>query len=272
MYDLEETVYLASSHCPFLDSPLVQLNGGGMINENQRLVLVCHADAYPSIDSYQWFRDSQKLNTDAMTSSMVVEKVSKFDDGIYSCQVKNTVKYSNGSAIERINQTQIRVTVQCTILSLPLSLSLLRSLDAPRVSTSTPMIATDVFTSDIPLSCVVDSFPESKIFWKFQDQAIVPSTKYSIAQNKSISQLVIKQISSNADYGSYSCHASNKLGDQSISIQLRSKGIVDMHFRTRGEIERTATAFALFSIIIISDFRRSISDLPVCTGGSFLCP
>ena len=143
------------------------------------------------------------------------------------------------------------------------------SLDGPRVTTTTSTIATDIFTSEISLSCEIDSFPESKIFWKVHDQVIVPSTKYSIVQNTSNSQLIIKQISSNADYGLYSCHASNKLGDQSITIQLRSKGIVDIHFGTRAEIERTATAFALCSIIIISDFRQSTPDLPMCAGGSF---
>lgn len=102
----------------------MQLNGGGIVNENQRLILVCHTDAYPSIDSYQWYRNNQPLNVGATTSSMIVEKVSKYDDGIYTCVVKNTVKYSNGTSIERINQTQTTVTVQCTIRSPQLSFSL----------------------------------------------------------------------------------------------------------------------------------------------------
>ena len=56
------------------------------------------------------------------------------------------------------------------------------------------------------------------------------SNKYSILQNKSLSYLTIQQIQSVHDYGLYSCNASNKLGYNSTTIQLRSKGIIDIHF------------------------------------------
>jgi hypothetical protein len=96
-----------------LDPPVVQLNGGGLINENERLILVCNVNSYPSIDYYQWYKNNTKLNVSSLTSSFVIEKLSKYDSGIYLCMVKNTLKYSNGSSIERFNKSQTIVTVQC---------------------------------------------------------------------------------------------------------------------------------------------------------------
>lgn len=89
------------------------MNGGGIISENTRLVLTCIADAYPSIDSYQWYKNDEKLNTTSLTSSLIIDKVSKYDSGVYTCLAKNTLKYSNGSTIEKFDKTQTRVTVEC---------------------------------------------------------------------------------------------------------------------------------------------------------------
>jgi hypothetical protein len=101
----------------FKDSPIVEINGGGIINENERLILICHVDSYPSIDYYQWYRNNEKLNISSLASSIIIEKVSKDDAGIYICMVKNTLKYSNGSSIEKFNKTQTKVIVQCKIFS-----------------------------------------------------------------------------------------------------------------------------------------------------------
>jgi len=92
---------------------MVEIHGGGIINENERLRLVCNVDSYPSIDYYQWYKNNEKLNISPLTSSIIIEKVSKEDEGIYLCMVKNTLKYLNGSSIEKFNKTQTRVIVQC---------------------------------------------------------------------------------------------------------------------------------------------------------------
>ncbi len=46
----------------------------------------------------------------------------------------------------------------------------------------------------------------------------------SIVQNQTSSYLIIQQLQSNFDYGLYTCNASNRLGKNSTTIQLRSKG------------------------------------------------
>ncbi|CAF2872012.1 unnamed protein product [Rotaria sp. Silwood2] len=189
--------------------PIVQLNGGGLINENERLILICNVDSYPSIDYYQWHKNKQKLNTSSLTSSIVIEKVSKDDAGIYMCIVKNTLKYPNGSSIEMFNRTQTKVIVHY----------------APKVHTLHPIIAADLHTTNIKFQCEIDSYPESIIIWTFNNSVIFNSNKYSIIQNKSVSYLMIQEILSDIDYGLYSCNASNKLGYNSTTIQLRSKGI-----------------------------------------------
>ncbi|CAF3337413.1 unnamed protein product [Rotaria sp. Silwood1] len=190
-------------------SPIVQLNGGGLINENEKLILICNVDSYPSIDYYQWYKNKQQLNTSSLTSSIIIEKVSKDDGGIYMCVVKNTLKYPNGSSIEMLNRTQTRVIVQY----------------APKVSTLYPIIAVDLHTTNIKFQCDIDSYPDSIIIWTFNNNVIFNSNKYSIIQNKSLSYLIIQQIQSITDYGLYSCNASNKLGYNSTTIQLRSKGV-----------------------------------------------
>ena len=97
----------------FLDAPIVRLNGGGILSENKRLILTCIVDAYPSVDSYQWYKNDQKINVSPLTSSYIVEKVSKDDNGVYTCLARNTLKYSNGTTIEKSDKTQTRVTVEC---------------------------------------------------------------------------------------------------------------------------------------------------------------
>ena len=96
-----------------LDAPIVRLNGGGVLSEHQRLILTCIVDAYPSVDSYQWFKNDRQINVSPLTSSYIVEKVSKDDTGIYTCQARNTLKYANGTTMERSDKTQTRVTVEC---------------------------------------------------------------------------------------------------------------------------------------------------------------
>jgi hypothetical protein len=98
------------------------------------------------------------------------------------------------------------------------------SLDAPIVSSLTPILASDPFTLNTKLDCEVDSYPESTILWTYNDRQIFNSNKYSIIINKTSSYLIIQQLQSNFDYGLYTCNASNKLGKNSTTIQLRSKG------------------------------------------------
>jgi hypothetical protein len=99
-------------------------------------------------------------------------------------------------------------------------------LDAPKVHTLHPILAADISATNIKFQCEIDSSPESTIMWKFQDKILFNSNKYSIIQNKSLSYLILQQIQSNTDYGIYSCNATNKLGYNSTTIQLRSKGIL----------------------------------------------
>lgn len=100
----------------FEDSPSVSIKGGGVITENERLVLTCDVDSYPPVDSYQWYKNNQKLNLSSTISAIQMSKVSKDDQGVYACLVKNTLKYPNGSIVEKFNQTQTTVTVQCKTL------------------------------------------------------------------------------------------------------------------------------------------------------------
>ncbi|UJR23196.1 hypothetical protein I4U23_026215 [Adineta vaga] len=199
----------ASVHIRVQYAPIVRLSGGGILSENKRLVLTCIVDAYPSIDSYQWFKNDIKLNTSSTTSSLIIDKVSKYDSGIYMCIARNTLKYSNGSAIEKYDKTQTRVTIEY----------------APIVHSSIPILASDPFTSNTKLECEIDSYPESNILWTYNNRQIFPSNKYSIIQNKTTSYLIIQQLQSNFDYGLYTCNASNRLGHNSTTIQLRSKDV-----------------------------------------------
>ncbi|CAF4400016.1 unnamed protein product, partial [Adineta steineri] len=107
----------ASVHIRVQYAPIVRLNGGGILSENTRLVLTCIVDAFPTVDSYQWFKDDMKLNISSLTSSLIIDKVSKYDAGIYTCLAKNTLKYSNGSTIEKFDKTQTRVTIECKLFS-----------------------------------------------------------------------------------------------------------------------------------------------------------
>jgi hypothetical protein len=102
-----------------LDAPIVRLNGGGIIAENKRLILTCIVDAYPSIDSYQWYKNDQKINVTELTSSLIIDKVSKYDTGIYTCLAKNTLKYPNGSTVQKFDKTQTHVTIECKFKLLP---------------------------------------------------------------------------------------------------------------------------------------------------------
>lgn len=78
-------------------------------------MLICQVDSYPSIDYYQWYKNHEKLNISSLTSSLLIEKASKDDAGIYICMVKNTLKYANGTIIEKFNKTQTKVIVHCKI-------------------------------------------------------------------------------------------------------------------------------------------------------------
>jgi hypothetical protein len=95
------------------------LNGGGIISEHKRLILTCIVDAYPSIDSYQWFKNDEKLNISSLTSSLIIDKISKDDSGNYACLAKNTLKFSNGTFIEKFNRAQTQVTVECKFSKTP---------------------------------------------------------------------------------------------------------------------------------------------------------
>lgn len=233
----------------------MEINGGGIINENERLILTCQVDSYPSIDYYQWYRNHEKLNISSLSSSLSIEKVSKDDAGIYICMVKNTLKYANGSAIEKFNKTQTKVIIQCKKRLLFHSRKFICLFtDAPKVFTPHPILAEDLSASNIVFQCEIDSNPESTIHWKFNNKILFNSPKYTIVRNHSMSYLILQQIQSTFDYGYYSCNASNKLGYNSTHIQLRSKG----NERCRSD-RIYPTVFALYSIIILSP--RHISPI-----------
>lgn len=103
----------------------------------------------------------------------------------------------------------------------------LSSLDAPMVSSLTPIVAAESLSLNVKLQCEIDSYPDSTIVWTYNDRQIFNSNKYSIVENPTSSTLIIQQLQSNIDYGLYTCNASNKLGKNSTTIQLRSKGMND---------------------------------------------
>ena len=113
MYNQKISISTKIVSFAFIDPPIVELNGGGLINENEKLKLICNVTAYPTIDYYRWYKNNKKLNTSFLASSIIIEKVSKEDAGIYACMVKNTLKYPNGSSVEKFNKTQTRVIVHC---------------------------------------------------------------------------------------------------------------------------------------------------------------
>lgn len=92
------------------------------------------------------------------------------------------------------------------------------------VSSLTPIVAAESFALNVKLQCEIDSYPQSTIIWTYNDRQISPSNKYSIIENQTSSSLIIQQLQSNFDYGLYICNASNRLGKNSTTIQLRSKG------------------------------------------------
>ena len=100
--------------------------------------------------------------------------------------------------------------------------------DAPIVRPIVSIIAIDPLeTSSVQLQCQIDSYPESIVIWMFQSEPLtnLHSKKYSIRKNgSSLSVLTIESFQSNMDYGSYSCHAQNQLGNHSALIDVRSKG------------------------------------------------
>jgi len=97
--------------------------------------------------------------------------------------------------------------------------------DAPIVRTLTPILAADPFTMNVKIHCQIDAYPSSNTIWSYNNREIFNSNKYSILQNQTSSTLIIQQLQSNFDYGLYTCMASNKLGQNSTTIQLRSKGM-----------------------------------------------
>ncbi len=129
-------------------------------------------------------------------------------------QLKNLIKHKRKLLFNVRKKTRFFLSKIFSILIL----------DAPKVSTSHPIIAEDLSTTDIKFHCDIDSNPESTVHWRFNKQILFNSNKYSIIQNKSSSYLILQQIQSTVDYGLYSCNATNKLGYNFTTIQLRSKG------------------------------------------------
>ena len=117
------------------------------------------------------------------------------------------------------------------------------------VSSLTPIVAAEPFALNTKLQCEIDSSPESTIIWTYNDRQISPSNKYSIIQNQTSSDLIIQQLQSNFDYGLYTCNASNKLGKNSTTIQLRSKG-------------RRIDCSSLITSTVVAHFHLDVPETP----------
>lgn len=209
----------------------MRVNGPGVIREHQRLTLSCLVDAYPPVESFQWLKNNELLpSSNRSHSQLIIERVSKDDAAVYTCEAKNTLKSSNGSLISRVTRAETRVLVECTCSDRFVSsfLSTTHSrLDAPRVRPINRIIAVDPFvSSSIDLQCQIDSYPESTVEWIHRNEIISQSNKKvsSIRQNGSSAVLTLRTLQSNSDYGSYRCHARNHLGNDSAMIDVRSKG------------------------------------------------
>ena len=141
--------------------------------------------------------------------------------------------------------------------------SFLDHLDAPRVTASSSIIAVDQFTSNVALNCEIDSFPEAKVFWKFNQQDLVPSSRYTIVQNETSSSLIVKQIQSIHDYGIYTCHAINQLADRFVTIQLRSKGRLTYPSLNNVDWVILCSSYCVCSFHDHYHIKWSLTDLPL---------
>ena len=92
---------------------------------------------------------------------------------------------------------------------------ILCSLDAPVLrTTSTDRVAAAIGTTAM-MKCSVSAYPEANLLWMKEDGTLL--------NNNGSSTLYINQVSSK-DYGTYTCKASNHLGELDVNITLQRLG------------------------------------------------
>ncbi|XP_076341043.1 lachesin-like [Tachypleus tridentatus] len=176
------------------------------VKEGSHVTLHCRASGIPT-PNITWRREDnkeiilgRKKVTKVVGNSLTINNVKRTHMGAYLCIASNQVQPSVSKRI---------------VLSVKFS---------PMIWTKDEVVGAAVGTS-VTLECHLESYPSSVTYWtRNENNIIISDSKYDVMPveinlYKVEMRLRIRQVEHD-DFGSYTCHAKNSLGEVQASIKL----------------------------------------------------
>ncbi|KAI4904655.1 hypothetical protein NFI96_019432, partial [Prochilodus magdalenae] len=183
-----ETDYV---YCVHVDPPVnVEVISGSSVKEGDSAALNCSSDSNPVAHAYQWFTERGTLVSEEHTYTL--KNVKRHAESLY-CTATNTEGQASSATVQLnvVYPPEIKVGSSCT----------------SEISTVTCL-------------CMVDSHPSSDIKWWASDH----SKALNSSSTERHGSLTIATLQGALDYNTVHCHASNSLGNSTMTLRVPHNG------------------------------------------------
>ncbi|KAG7188130.1 hypothetical protein KM043_013353 [Ampulex compressa] len=181
------------------------------VTEGEVVIMQARVESYP-IASFQWFHESQLLESTAQTrivtqenrSILMVKEVKPEFAGTYTCRAENVGGSVTCTATVNIQDTTWEETVELLSPTFVKRLSPVKVMDGESVN----------------LTCVVRGKPTPRVEWYHDSKPIKEGKEITIVQdNEGVCSLAITEVFPE-DAGEYTCRAFNSIGEAACTSSL----------------------------------------------------
>uniref|UniRef100_A0A8C5DT09 Ig-like domain-containing protein n=1 Tax=Gouania willdenowi TaxID=441366 RepID=A0A8C5DT09_GOUWI len=203
------TSYLPLEQAP-LTLPLKSTSvSHAVANEGDNVKFICNIDNYDSTTEVTWYcgvrqleaGDKYEIEYEDGLAVIIINKVTRSDDGTYRCKVVN--EYGEDSAYAELVDTA-------------------RMLQKPPEFTLPLVNQTAYLGENVRFGVTITVHPDPRVIWHKSGQKLIPGQderKYTFITDKGLYQLIIHSLEEEDD-AEYSVVARNRYGDDSCKARL----------------------------------------------------
>ncbi|XP_072933154.1 neural cell adhesion molecule 1-like [Epargyreus clarus] len=196
---LEDSFRMSVVYRPVLTMSLGSTLNPNDIKEGDDVYFECNIRANPKEHRISWFHNDQQVTQNISsgvfisTKSLVLQRVTKRDGGLYTCRAANQMGESSSQAV------------------------FLRVQYAPTCAQPTPLLIGARLDEPLRVRCTVSADPaDVSFYWQFNNSGEsfqVSPARYAVSTGGTASELRYRA-ASERDYGALLCRATNAVGRQ----------------------------------------------------------
>lgn len=217
---------------PYENGPVGGQISHAVVNEGDSVKFICNIENYDSTTEVTWYcgvrqleaSDKYEIEYEDGLAVIIVNKVTRADDGTYRCKIVN--EYGEDSAYAELFVKGVRsyrdFFTSRVVKKTKRRVDTARMLQKPPEFTLPLVNQTAYIGEDLRFGVTITVHPEPRVIWHKSGQKLIPGhddRKYTFISDTGLYQLIIHNLDEEDD-AEYSVVARNRFGEDSCKARL----------------------------------------------------